>query len=135
MSFFLCRCATLYPSPRQTTHVPLRFCKFKKKKKKGPMAMGKNIKSYATIPTLHSLGKGGKPHGKKSQSIGQTKHDWPYTFFDSPSSKTTCKNSKFLFQFKFTVNHADFTQFTTKFTHLSFNTFRLLTISRELHEK
>ena len=32
--------------------------------------MGKNIKSYATIPTLHSMGKGGKPHGKKSQSIG-----------------------------------------------------------------
>ena len=39
MSFFLCRCATSYPSPRQTTRVPLRFCKFKKQKqkKKGPV--------------------------------------------------------------------------------------------------
>ena len=51
MSFFLCRCAPLYPSPRQTTHVPLRFCKFKKKKKKRTRGnMGKDIKSYATIP-------------------------------------------------------------------------------------
>ena len=43
--------------------------------------MGKNIKSYATIPTLHSLGKGGKPHGKKSQSISQTKHDMAVHIF------------------------------------------------------
>ena len=60
---------------------------------------------------------------------------WSYTFFDSLSSKTTCKNSKFLFRFKFTANHTDFMQFTTKFIHLSFNAFRLLTIGRELHKK
>ena len=46
--------------------------------------MGKNIKSYATIPTLHSLGKGGKPHSKKSQSIGQRKHDSGRTHFLIP---------------------------------------------------
>ena len=45
--------------------------KKKKKKKTDPCQnIGKNIKSYATIPTPHSPGKGGKPHGKKSQSIG-----------------------------------------------------------------
>ena len=82
MSFFLCRCATLYPSPRQTTHVPLRFCKFKKKRTHGNM--GKNIKIYATILTLHSPGKGGKPHSKKSQSISQTKHDSDHTHFLIP---------------------------------------------------
>ena len=47
--------------------------------------MGKNIKSYATIPTLHSLGKGGKPYSKKSQSIGQTKHNSGYTHFLIPN--------------------------------------------------
>ena len=77
MSFFLCRCATLYPSPRWTK-------KKKKRKKRTRGNMGKNIKSYATIPTLHSLGKGGKPHGKKSQSIGQTKHDSGRTHFSIP---------------------------------------------------
>ena len=83
--FILCRCATLYPSPRQTTRVLLRFCKFKKKKKKKTHGnMGKNVKSYATIPTLHSPGKGGKPHSKKSQSIGQTKHDSGCTHFSFP---------------------------------------------------
>ena len=46
--------------------------------------MGKNIKSYATIPTLHSPGKGGKPHSKKSQSISQTKHDSGHTHFLIP---------------------------------------------------
>ena len=46
--------------------------------------MGKNIKSYATIPTLHSPEKGGKPHGKKSQSISQTKHDSDHTHFSIP---------------------------------------------------
>ena len=46
--------------------------------------MGKNIKSYATTPTLHSPGKGGKPHGKKSQSIDQTKHNSGHTCFSIP---------------------------------------------------
>ena len=46
--------------------------------------MGKIIKSYATIPTLHSPRKGGKPHGKKSQSISQTKHDSGRTHFLIP---------------------------------------------------
>ena len=66
--------------------------------------MGKNIKSYATIPTLHSLEKGGKPIGKKSQSIGQTKHVSGRTHFSIPRLlKTTCKNSKFLFQISFSI--------------------------------
>ena len=56
----------------------------KKKKKTARGNMGKNIKSYATIPTLHSLGKGRKPYGKKSQSIGQTKHDSGHTHFLIP---------------------------------------------------
>ena len=46
--------------------------------------MGKNIKSYATIPTLHSLGKGWKPYDKKFQSISQTKHDSGHTQFLIP---------------------------------------------------
>ena len=46
--------------------------------------MGKNIKSYATIPTLHYPGKGGKPDGKKFQSISQTKHDSGRTHFSIP---------------------------------------------------
>ena len=54
----------------------------KKKKKKGPLETWvKNITSYATIPTLHSPGKGRKPYGKKSQSISQTKHDSGLTQF------------------------------------------------------
>ena len=70
----------------------------KKKKKTIHGNMGKSIKSYVTIPTLQSPGKGGKPYGKKSQSLGLIKHNSGRThFFDSPSSETTCKNSKFLF--------------------------------------
>ena len=33
--------------------------------------MGKNVKSYATIPTLHSPGKGGKPHGKRPSPLAK----------------------------------------------------------------
>ena len=63
--------------------------------------MGKNIKSYATIPTLHSPGKGGKPHGKKSQSIGQTKHDSGRTHFLSPRLlKLHVKIPNFFFDLK-----------------------------------
>ena len=62
--------------------------------------MGKNIKSYATIPTLHSPEKGGKPYGKKSQSIGQTKHDSGRTHFLIPCLlKLHVKIPKFLFDF------------------------------------
>ena len=94
MYLFPCRCATLYLSPRQTTGVLLRFCKFKKKKKKKKKCgnMGKNIKSYAIVPTLHSPGKGWKPHGKKvsvhqlKQKNGLTIHSWVL-----PSSKFTGK--------------------------------------------
>ena len=33
--------------------------------------IGKKVKSYATIPTLHSLGKGGKPHGKNPSPLAK----------------------------------------------------------------
>ena len=100
MYLFFCRCATLYLSPRQTTHVLLHFCKLKKKEKKKTTRgnMGKYIKSYATITTLHSPGKRGKPHGKKSQSISQTKHDSGRTHFLIPHLlKLHLKNSKISF--------------------------------------
>ena len=66
--------------------------KKKKKKKKKCGNMGKNIKSYAIVPTLHSPGKGWKPHGKKvsvhqlKQKNGLTIHSWVL-----PSSKFTGK--------------------------------------------
>ena len=70
----------------------------KKKKKKNCGNMGQNIKSYVTIPTLHSPGKGGKPHGKMSQSIGQTKHDSGCTHFSIPHLlKLHVKNQNFFF--------------------------------------
>ena len=86
-------------------YVPLFFCikKKKKKKKKQNMETSKhgnmeNIKSYATIPTLHYSGKGGKPHGKKSQSISQNKTRlWPYTFFDPYLLKLHVKIPNFFF--------------------------------------
>ena len=103
---YLCLCIYSFVDVLHYIHLQERqlmyFYAFVIQKKKMTCGnMGKNIKSYATIPTLHSLAKGGKPYGKKSLSIGQTKHDsvWSYTFFDSPSPKTTRKNSKFLFDF------------------------------------
>ena len=84
MSFFLCRCATLYPSPRQTTHVPLRFCIFKKKKK-GPMETW--VKISKVMPrSPHSIlqEREGSLMAKKSQSIGQTKHNSGRTHFSIP---------------------------------------------------
>ena len=63
--------------------------------------MGKNIKSYATIPTLHSLGKRGKPHGKKSQPIGKTKHGSGHTHFLVPHLlKLHVKIPNFFFNLK-----------------------------------
>ena len=75
----ICRCAILYLSARQLVY----FCTFVIQKKK--IDPWKHvIKSYATIPTLHSPGKGGKPYSKKSQSIGQTKHNSGCTHFLIP---------------------------------------------------
>ena len=60
----------------------------------------------------HSIppGKGGKPHGKKSQSIGQTKNGLTVHSWVPLSSKFTGKIllSKSSFFGKVTVNHADF---------------------------
>ena len=91
--------------------------------------MGKNIKSYATIPTLHSLGKGGKPHGKKSQSIG-FKTQLNHAILGSPSLKLRAKFSfsKFLFQSKLQqimqILHIptipmNYTKSATKLIHIS----------------
>ena len=68
--------------------------------------MGKNIKSYAIIPTLHSLGKGGKPYGKKSQSINQTKQDSDRTHFSIPHLlKLTIKIPNFFLILIYSESH------------------------------
>ena len=117
MSFFLCRCATLYPSPRQTTCVPLRFCKIKKKKKKKKTVetwvkiskkkkekkqprgnMGKKYQKLCHYPHTPFSGKGREALRQKVPVHRPNKTRlWLCTFFDSPSSKTTCRNYQISF--------------------------------------
>ena len=105
--------------------------------------MGKNIKSYATNPTL-SLGKGGKPHGKKSQSL-----DWSgprlnstyfgipvfkiankISLFGSPSWQNSSKPCKFC---SIRHNPHESHRFRYKIHSHWLHAFRFLTIGRELH--
>ena len=97
--------------------------------------MGKRSKVMSQYPHSIPLGKGGKPHGKKSQSTGLTVHSWV-----PPSSKFMGKISFFN---KITANHTDFMQFAHspcklheicyKIHPLYLNAFRFLTNGRELH--
>ena len=111
------------------------FVNSKKKKRKKVETWVKISKVMPLSPHSIPWEREGSLMAKSPSPSAKQNTLWPCTFFDSPSSKTTCKNSKFLFQFKFTVNHTDFMQFATNSSTLSFNTFRLLTIGRELHEK
>ena len=72
--------------------------------------MGKNIKSYATIPTLRSPGKGEKPHGKSPSPLAKTKNGLTVHSWVPPSSKFMGKI--LLFFSKITANHADSVHFT-----------------------
>ena len=97
--------------------------------------MGKRSKVTPQYPHSIPPGKGGKPHGKRSQSTSLTIHSWVPL-----SSKFTGKISFFS---KITANRTDFAHFAHspcelckiryKIHPLYLNAFRFLTTLRELH--
>ena len=82
-------------------------------------------------PHSNPLGKGGKPHGKKSQSIGQTKNSLTVHSWVPPSSKFMSKillfKSSFLVKSQriMQISHisptvpTNYTKFATQFIHIS----------------